>query len=106
MKSIVKQLTAITFISLFIIALNVKAEGTESIGINHEIIEKELELENWMTDESTWSINSAILTEIVQETELIIEDWMISETNWFIIPEEKESDLEIEHWMISESYWN
>ncbi|HPF50189.1 MAG TPA: hypothetical protein PK335_01380 [Draconibacterium sp.] len=109
MKATVKQIATITFTALFLIALNVKAEGTENTALNNENIETALKLENWMTDETIWNTNSAMFIEIAPETELGLEEWMINSESWniyFNIEEETEAGLELEAWMTSDFTWN
>ena len=132
MKTTVKQLATITFISLLLMVLNVKAEGTESTALKNENVETTLEMENWMTDSSIWKteatffyispesetelgldewmINSATWStgfQFNEETEsgMELEDWMVNDSNWFVIPQEKESALQLEAWMTNETYW-
>jgi len=132
MKATVKQLATITFISLLLIVMNVKAEGTESAALKNENIETTLKLENWMTDETIWNTNTTSFfinpekeTELAlddwmtnsttwntgfnftEETEsaLELEDWMTSNTTWFMIPVENDSNLQLEAWMTNEKYW-
>jgi len=109
MKAIAKQIAAITFTTLFLIALNVKAEGTEATALVSETTESSLELENWMTDESIWNTNTAMFDDLETESELGLEEWMINKESWnvyFDIEEETESCLELEGWMTSDFTWN
>jgi hypothetical protein len=65
--------------------------------------EAALELEGWMTDDSNFG-NSGF--EIIEETEheMLLEDWMLNE-DLFNATEEGEQPLELESWMISEEIW-
>lgn len=110
MKTTVKQLATATFIALFLIATNVRAEGTEAKGAKSESIETKLQLESWMTDETIWNPNSAIYAELVQETEtaLQLEGWMTKVETWNLnnsFVDETEAGLELENWMVNESIW-
>jgi len=111
MKATVKQLATITFISLLLMVLNVRAEGTETTALKNENIETALELENWMTDESIWNTNTAMYLNIAPETEteLSVEEWMTTSDNWniyFNIENETEAGLKLEGWMTSDFTWN
>ncbi len=110
MKATVKQLATITFISLLLMVLNVKAEGTETAALNNETIETAMALENWMTDETIWNTNSTIIIDFApeSETELGLEEWMTNTESWnilFSIETETDADLGVENWMISDSNW-
>lgn len=108
MKAIAKQLATITFISLLLLGLNVKAEGTETTALKNENIEMTLELENWMTDETIWNTNSAMFVEIETESELTMEEWMTNNESWniyFDVEEDTEADLMLENWMTNDSNW-
>lgn len=111
MKTIMKHLTAGTFIALLLLVGNVSAKGTEAKASSHESIESALELENWMTNESLWNTNSAEFTEFVEETEmnLEIENWMTNSETWNLnnsFVEETETSMELENWMTSDETWN
>ena len=111
MKTTMKQLAAGTFIALLLLVGNVKAEGTETKASGREAIETTLQLENWMTDENIWNINSISIAEFVQETEpaLEIENWMTSDKTWnssFNFIEETEEPMKLECWMSCEEIWN
>ena len=111
MKATVKQLATITFIALLLMAINVKAEGTEAKAKSSEAVETTLQLENWMTDETIWNTNSAMYVELAPESEatLQLEDWMTTTETWnlnYSIDEETEPALELENWMVSDLSWN
>lgn len=109
MKTTVKQLATVTFIAILFLVGNVKAEGTETIALNREIIETPLELENWMTDETIWNTNDMNIAEFNQETEasLQLEDWMINDATWKVNTNgtESEPQLTVEPWMLDENVW-
>lgn len=110
MKNTFKQITAGTFIALLILVGNVKADGTETKGSNSKDTQKTLQLENWMTDETIWNINSFKIMEFVQETEsnLELENWMTNANSWNVnnsFIEETETGLELESWMTSDETW-
>ena len=112
MKATVKQLTTITFISLLLMVLNVRADGTETkaIASGNENIESALELENWMTNETIWKTDASIFFISPEtETELALDEWMTNSKTWntgFNFTEETESVLELEDWMTSDVTWN
>jgi len=65
--------------------------------------EPAMELESWMTNESTFSIfNNNIENEI--EIPMAIENWMLDDTNFENIDIQEES-LELESWMTSAKVW-
>ena len=111
MKTTMKKLAAGTFIALLFMVVNVKAEGTETKASGHEYIESELQLENWMTDETLWNSNPMNFVGISQESEtaMEIENWMTNPGTWdfgYNFMDETEPALEIENWMTSEETWN
>ncbi len=62
-----------------------------------------LELENWMTDETTFAISTFNFAPEV-ESELVPEAWMFDEE--IFLPEtSSESALQLEDWMVNESVW-
>ena len=110
MKTTVKQLAAGTFLAILLMLGNINAKGTEAKSLT-PIIEKTLNVENWMNDETIWDVKTFISYEIVDETEamLEVECWMNSEENWNLnntIIDERETGLIVEDWMVSESIWN
>ena len=111
MKNTVKQLAVVTFIALILLAGNVKAEGTELLASGHEMTEASLQLENWMTDESTWNTNTFFAADFALEAEtaLELESWMLGESVWssdMPLVTEIEADVELESWMTSADNWN
>ena len=107
MKTIVKQLATATIITLLLIVMNVKAEGSEKRCSKFRNMETTLQLENWMTDETIWNVNSVNIEEFVQETEtgLELEDWMINETTWNTKDIKNESGLQIDSLRTAENIW-
>lgn len=110
MKATVKQLATITFISLLLMVLNVRAEGTETTATasKNENVESALVLENWMTDSSIWNTSTALFIDTETETELSMENWMTNSESWnisFDVVDEMEPGLEMEEWMTSHSNW-
>lgn len=108
MKTTVKQLSTVTFIALFLIAIGVRAEGTTTKHSVYEATETTLQLEEWMTNETIW--NTTDMELFVQETEanLEVEAWMTNHRTWhahFNLFNETESGLELENWMINEFTW-
>ena len=61
--------------------------------------ETSLALENWMTNESVFSVPSMNL-----EPELFPENWMFNK-NVFLPDSNEEQTLQLEAWMVSESVW-
>ena len=109
MKTTVKQLTATTFIALFLIAIGVKAEGvTTKLSVN-EATETTLRLENWMTDQTIWSTSNMEFFVLESDDNLEVEDWMTNAETWnanFNFYDEAESSLEVENWMTDVETWN
>ena len=106
MKNILKQIIAGTVIALLLLVGNVKASEIKTTSL--EAIETNLQLENWMTDETVWTPFSL---EFVQESDanLELENWMTCAESWnlnFNVSEEFEAELQIEDWMINDETWN
>jgi predicted transcriptional regulator len=104
MKTTVKQIATGTFIALLLLAVNVKAEGTEKTASINESIETTLILENWMTDETIWGTSFINIGEFYQETEtgMELEIWMTNSETWnttISCIQEPETMLELESWM-------
>ena len=111
MKTTVKQLAALIFTALLIVAVNAKTEATETVNGSLKVMETELKVENWMTDDSLWNTDSPAMVNINQETEtkMILENWMTSESTWdtnFWLNLEPETELEVEDWMTNDEAWN
>ena len=105
MKTKMKNLATVTLVALLLVAVNVKAEGKVKANLKQEIVETELEMESWMTDETIWDTNSAYLSNLFEENEetMEIENWMMDSNSWtigFNITEEIEPELELEDWML------
>lgn len=105
MKTKMKNLATVTLAALLLVAINVKAEGKVKAYLKQENVETELEMENWMTDETIWDTNSGFLINVVEETEetMEMESWMMDSNSWsigFSITEEIEPELELEDWML------
>ena len=83
MKTTLKQLAAVTFIALLLVG-SFKSEGTELKASGLQIIETNLQLENWMTNEKIWNSNFVKIAEFVVETEpgLELENWMTNDNIW------------------------
>ena len=84
MKATVKQFAAATLVALLLVAVNVKAEGKETIFNNSENSESTLSLEKWMTDEAIWNTDFMNITDFQQETEpaFHFDDWMFNHEIW------------------------
>jgi hypothetical protein len=71
--------------------------------------EEALELEDWMTDETSFDVYPMSVQPEPEEA-LNLEDWMIDETYFnpfaFQVMAETESELELENWMTSDEVWN
>ena len=105
-------------LALGLIALiNINAKTETSLFYQEK--ETDLEIENWMTDDSLWSNNIAETTvaifNVEEESDLDIEEWMTDESLWSngvtettaaIFNVEEESDLDIENWMTNDYYWS
>ena len=111
MKTLVKQLTAGTFLAFLFLSGNVNANETEKVVSGHKMNETTLHLENWMTDETVWNKNSDFAANFVMETDkqLELENWMTNDLNWnhtIFENVEAETELKIESWMTSETIWS
>jgi hypothetical protein len=110
MKTNMKKLTWLAFISFIIFTGNVNATERERKALIHESIEAELKIEDWMTNESVWERPQVKKIEFAQEQEpgLKLENWMIDETLWepAVLIQEKEEVLIVESWMSNENFWN
>ncbi len=76
--------------------------------------ESELNIENWMTDDETWTASvqdneSQALFTPEQESDLAIENWMTNDYVWNSrfadIQMDTDSDLAIKSWMTDETSW-
>ena len=105
MKTTIKQITAGTFIALLFLVGNVNAKETHvTITENNET---NLQLENWMTDETVWNTNSINMAEFVLETEtsMELEDWMTNDETWNTVSNNDEPKLTVENWMVNSNLW-
>jgi len=105
MKTTIEQITAGTFIALLLLVGNVKATETKVSSI--ESNEITFQLENWMTDESIWDVNSVNIAEFVLETEtsMELEDWMTNDETWNTVSNFDEPKLTVEPWMVNNNIW-
>lgn len=108
MKTTIKQITALTFVALLLIAGNVRA--MEIKGLNLKAKETNLQLENWMINEAIWNANTSVLADFaeVNESSLQLENWMTDNETWnsnFIVVEATEQRLELEGWMTDNKTW-
>lgn len=99
-----------------------------AISLNNFVVEEELTIEPWMTDNNYWNSPSGELSQIEEEESLVVEDWMMNHEKWdqkevtpksFTIWEDEngtlyvfkkrvvtEPTLQIEKWMTDYRYWN
>lgn len=133
MKTTVKHLATVTLIVLSLTGFNTQAEGTEtkdSTRDNNEIAffnenlakgetelnaanisfsemvqeaEKEMELENWMTELQTWNNNIGYIDET--EATLELEGWMFAREVMNEATQDKDEVLTIESWMTVSNLW-
>lgn len=100
MKTAIRQITTGTFIAFIIITGNAKADGAETKVSSQEIIETELKLESWMTNDQIWDVNSVFNIDFAEEPELELElkGWMTSDHVWHHQEKTKEKSLTLENW--------
>jgi len=112
MKNTVKKIAAGALLTLALTFGFENATGTELRASSLEIVETSLQLENWMTNENFWDINTGFGSEFILETEaetaLQLESWMTGDSmwevaNWFVT--EAENTMELETWMTSDYTW-
>jgi hypothetical protein len=113
MKTRLTQIILATFLFTIIIAGNVDAKGTEEVVVSglENVVEPELEVEDWMVNESKWNEFETYYATEFQEESLELQSWMLNENTWglsnFEYPlTETEQDLMLENWMTNEVYWN
>lgn len=111
MKTIAKQIAAITFSALILLAGTASADGKEMKASGNEIVETSLQLENWMTNENYWNTASSEAASFQLETEntMELESWMTTENAWEVnntFASEIEAALELEDWMTDTAVWN
>ncbi|HPF50270.1 MAG TPA: hypothetical protein PK335_01785 [Draconibacterium sp.] len=82
---------------------DVPAENSNMVFAIENDQESNMELESWMTNESTFGVPSINLS-VETESNLVPEAWMFNE-NVFLPEESIEPSLELEDWMISEKVW-
>jgi len=83
--------------------------------------EEALEVEEWMTNEESWNVNTNIslpasATEIETESTLEVENWMTDEKTWkvsnhltlpaYVTETATESEMDIEKWMTDNETWS
>lgn len=107
MKTTMKQLATVTFLAFLLLSGNANAHGTAVKHVCFEESESTLQVESWMTNESIWEVNSAVITEFTEEAEAgsAIEDWMTDYNIWNVKTTENEPELSIEPCMISHKIW-
>ncbi|HKJ78874.1 MAG TPA: hypothetical protein VKA10_05040 [Prolixibacteraceae bacterium] len=110
-----KQILWVTILGLFILAGSVSAKGTEtgfaSSYENRIEQEQQLEVEDWMVNETLWKAPETSFSFVTeQESTLEIENWMVNENNWkpesiVLIENAKEKELTLDCWMVEENHW-
>ena len=73
-----------------------------------ENLQEELVLEDWITDDATWSIQNDITVEIgEQENTLEFETWMVSDKLFRINVNntDAEKEIAVQDWMTNSHYW-
>jgi hypothetical protein len=115
MKTRLTQFILATFLVAFLVAGNVNAKGTELMIVSslENVVEPELEVEDWMLNENNWvqfDKSTYVATQFSEEN-LAIESWMLNENNWVTDDfqfqgSEAEQMLMLEDWMTNEVYWN
>lgn len=104
MKTKLKLLFTETLVAILILVGTVNASELTK----QSSLETNLQLEEWMMDETIWnslSMNMAVYAEDMEES-LLVEAWMTTSDVWntnFAI--EMESSLELEEWMTDENVW-
>lgn len=112
MKTTVKQIATGTLMVLLSFAINVQAHENRAHASSHENnFEPALHIENWMIDESTWSLSPSeeISIQTEQDAELKIEDWMTDTYFWdavAVFEEVTELPLQLEEWMTNSKNWD
>ena len=115
MKTRITQIILATFLIALLIGGNVSAKGTELVIVSglENVVEPELEVEEWMVNENNWTNtdNCAFFITEYSEESLEVEDWMLDRDNWLnesfqYSTTETENALMLEDWMTNEVYWN
>ena len=70
--------------------------------LNEKVIENDMEIEEWMLNESSWKCEN-ISIEKDQYGFGDIEEWMLDENFWKIIDETDQCELE--EWMTDDKFW-
>ncbi len=115
MKTRLTQIILATFLIVILIGGNVNAKGTELTIVSslENIVETELEVEDWMINENNWNnfgINTYVVTDYSEES-LEVESWMLDQNNWVndsfqYSTAEADNPMMLEDWMVNEVYWN
>ena len=110
MKTTVKNLATVTFLTMLLMFGIRNAKGTDLKALSLKTIETSIQLENRMTYETTLESSSFLFEELVLETEtgLEIESWMTGSEYWYFnthLVLEAETNLELEVWMTCEDMW-
>jgi len=110
MKTTFNKLSAVVIFAFILLAGNVKAEGNDVTASSLEnVIETSLQMENWMTDPSLWSISTSGAFVMESEAGLEMENWMTNDSTWEVkhpVVSETETSLQLEDWMTNNKIWN
>lgn len=108
MKTMMKQLTAVSFVALILLVSNVSADGTQAKASGYVNNESSLQIENWMINAEIWNVKTNTIYFVDQpEAALEVENWMV--TNWEmqnLLADQAEPALDVESWMTSSNVWN
>jgi hypothetical protein len=101
MKTIFRTLLILGLI--LIVSTSFLSDNRANNFMNFEVeTEESLDVEDWMTNENTFNVNSMYL-EVETEESLEVEDWMTNENTFNVsFVEEIEEPLEVENWMIND----
>ncbi len=109
-----KLLTSSSFNEIAL-AMVETSKGTKPVAVPAEngtylyemAYEPEMELENWMVNESHFAVSGTEMMDFAIENEkpLQLESWMLNE-GAFTTSQEGDNALSLENWMISSEYWN
>lgn len=110
MKTTFNKLAAVVIFAFILLAGNVRAEGNDVTASSLEnATETSLQMENWMTSDSFWSISTSESFILNSEAGLEMENWMTSDSTWEVKKQEvaeTENSLQIEDWMTNNKIWN
>ena len=111
MKTTVKQIATGTLMVLLSLAINVQAHGFKHASRHENSFEPALQIENWMIDESTWTLSPSeeIAIQAEQDAELKVEEWMTDTYVWdaaTVLDETTELPLKVEDWMTETKNWD